>query len=479
MEQTRPKKSINFGARGWLLILWVATACLSYVIGGNYPLNIMADVYGGAQTLSLVYTISCIIGIIIQVIVSRKTGAIKSWKRLSIILGIVTVIFILLIMILQPGTLWIICYGLATVLSMLYGTWATYVLVGSWFPTRKGTVMGIITFAFPIANALIGVFATNFFGSYGASMATADDQIGALIATGTDPEAAVGIVSNAAAQPAAFSAMLPFLIVVVVGLIIGAIFISEFPEQVGAYRDNDKNMTPEIAQAMMKAEEENRKSTVWTTGHTFASPDFWCITIPMGILLMFAVGAMTQTNAMISPYEEIGLIGSIGGYSSMMLFIAGAGIVGSYIFGLIDTKKGTRFAVALSMVFMLVSGILGAIANGTTLFFAFILLGMFMGASSNYTISAAVQYWRLEDFPSVFSVINPVANLFNCLGPVLVANLITTSLGTGAIFIAAAIGAVISIILCIIFKPARIKAYDDKYRTAAGKPLDDALVGRK
>ena len=41
------------------------------------------------------------------------------------------------------------------------------------------------------------------------------------------------------------------------------------------------------------------------------------------------------------------------------------------------------------------------------------------------------------------------------------------------------IAAIISIICCLLFKPARVKAYDDKYRAAAGKPLDDVLVGRK
>ena len=39
--------------------------------------------------------------------------------------------------------------------------------------------------------------------------------------------------------------------------------------------------------------------------------------------------------------------------------------------------------------------------------------------------------------------------------------------------------AVISLILVVCFKPAKVKAADDKYRAAAGKPLDDALVGRK
>ena len=31
----------------------------------------------------------------------------------------------------------------------------------------------------------------------------------------------------------------------------------------------------------------------------------------------------------------------------------------------------------------------------------------------------------------------------------------------------------------LIHKPSHIKEMDDKYRAAAGKPLDDELVGRK
>ena len=447
------KKSYNFGFRGWLLILWVATGMFSYVVAGNYPLNIMADFYGGAQTLSMIYTGASIVGIIIQVIVSRKAGAIKSWKGLSVILGIISLVFMVLEMLLAPGIIWLIVYGIATAATALYGTWALSVLVGVWFPRRKGTVMGVITFAFPIGNALIGQFAAKFFGTlFGGAPSI---------------------------QSAALQSLWPYVLVVLIGFIIGIITISEFPEQVGAYRDNDKTMTPEIANAMMKAEEENRKTTVWTTGHTLKSPDFWFITIPMGLLLMFAVGAMTQTNAMITPYASEGIIGAIGGYNNVMLCIAAAGIIGSYVFGLLDTKLGTKTAVLLSHICMLVSGILGALNNGTCLFIGFMLLGLFMGASSNYTVSAAVQYWRIEDFPSVFSAVNPIANLINAFGPTIVAALIGTTLGTPAVFIASGVAAIISIICCLLFKPARVKAYDDKYREAAGKPLDDVLVGRK
>ena len=46
-------------------------------------------------------------------------------------------------------------------------------------------------------------------------------------------------------------------------------------------------------------------------------------------------------------------------------------------------------------------------------------------------------------------------------------------------FIFVAIAGVVSVILILLFKPSNVKKVDDKYRAAAGKPLDDVLVGRK
>ena len=102
-----------------------------------------------------------------------------------------------------------------------------------------------------------------------------------------------------------------------------------------------------------------------------------------------------------------------------------------------------------------------------------------MGASSNFTVSAAAQYWRREDFGSVFAVLNPVANLINAAGPTGVAILLYSKLGYQAIFIAAAVTGAISIVLMLLFSTKHVKEVDDKYRTAAGKPLDDALANRK
>ena len=66
----------------------------------------------------------------------------------------------------------------------------------------------------------------------------------------------------------------------------------------------------------------------------------------------------------------------------------------------------------------------------------------------------------------------------DAFGPMIVA-IVMIALGYNHIFTMSMILGIISIILLFLVSPAHIKAKDDEYRKAAGKPLDDALVGRK
>lgn len=449
MEQNKVK---GYGARGWLLIIWIATAFLAYMVIGNYPLNILADLYGGQQTLSTIYTVASVIGVIIQLIASSFIGRLKSVKKLGSIMGLLSIIALLCIMFIPgyiPGAVqmaWRAAYGLGTVLSVMYGTFAISILVGQWFPTRKGSVMGIATCAFPLGNGVIGLFA------------------GAVFSGG---------------QPNIIGAFMPFFIIILVGWIIGLILIPDYPEQVGAYRDNNPNMTPEMAKAMMEQEIKDRKTTVWKLNHTLTTRDFWFLTIPAGFLLMFSVGTMTQTNAILGAMGD-GL-NKFGGFSGVMMMICIFGLIGSLVLGFVDTRMGTKKAMLIACVIMLIAGILGAVSSPEKpglLVAALICLALFMGASSNFTVSLAAQYWRREDFGTVFASVNPIANLLSALGPMLIA-IVMIAAGYNAIFVVIAVVGVLSIVLTFLFSAKHVKEKDDKYRKEAGKPLDDALEGRK
>ncbi len=462
----KQKLGINFGFRGWMLLIAEATAFLMFQAFSNFPMNMTADFYGGAQLLSTFYTVGTLVGIVIQLILSSFIGKVKNIKVLTLLMGAITLLTAVGIMTLQPGVFWKVCYFAFNVFSIIYGMFGLGIIIGQWFPTRKGVFMGIATFAFPICNGLMGPFANwvNIGGAMGTAMAP--------LASGEAPDFAAGF-----ALLSVFKAFLPFLLAGLVGWLLLLIFVKDYPEQVGCFRDNNKDMTPEIANGMMMQEIENKKTTVWKTGKTMGTAQFWFITIPMGTLLMCSVGMMTQTQSIIGAY---GLP-----FETIMAIVMVCALLGSYLLGLIDTAFGSKRAVTISVIVMLLSGILGGIGQNVTTVVAIVLLAIFMGAASNFTVSAAAQYWRREDFPSVFAVVNPFANVIQSLGPIMVAT--TMNIGVTQVgqinatmpFWAVAVVAVISLVLVLCFNPAKVKERDDALRAAAGKELDDALVGRK
>ena len=438
-------KNLNFGARGWLLLVYQTLAFVAFTVFSNWPMNVLADLYGGTTKLSTLYTSGAVIAIIIQLILAMFIGKLKSVKRFGAIIGAIAMIFIVAIMFVPPTMqqVWQVCYFVECIFGPMWATFAIGTLVGQWFPTKKGTFMGIATLAFPIVNGLTGAFAASVF---------------------------------AGGMPNPTKAFMPYFVICLIGFLIGVFVIRDYPEQCGCYRDNNKNMTPEMAKQMLEEEIENKKTSLWRTGGCFASRDYWLVTIPAGFLLMFSVGTMTQTSSIIGAYGEA--MDPYGGFAGVMVMIMIFGVLGSFILGLIDSAIGTKKAMIIACIVMLLSGVFGMQKGAFTTVIALVLLAVFMGASSNFTVSVAAQYWRREDFSSVFSVINPVANLLSAIGPMIIAITMVKN-GTFGVFGIIMVAGIIGVILMLLFSPKNIKKVDDKRRERAGKVIDDALVGRK
>ncbi len=439
MEQ---KKVRGFGFRGWMLILYQAIAYITFQCFTQYPLNILADFYGGSQKVANIYSICAVVGILVQIVLAGVVAKMKKIKLFGTILGAVTLVLAFLVMTLPAGTGWDVSYAIINVVSVLYATFALGILVGQWFPTRKGIVMGIATLAFPLANGLLGPFASAVF---------------------------------AKGFPDIKGAFLPFFIVSVVGWIIGIIFIKDYPEECGAFRDNDQSMTPEVARAIMEQEIENKRTSVWTYLHTLKCKEFWFGTICVALLLSCSIGLMSQSNAIITAYPELN-------YTTIMALVMIFGCIGSFVLGVLDQKLGTRKAMIISTILMIIGGVLGLIDNPTALMIAMIFVAMFMGASSNFGVSHAAQYWRREDFSRIFTLSSPIGSAISSASPALIAGLLfgaTGYKGHAGAFTFVLIAGVVALVVMLLHKPSHIKEMDDKYRAAAGKPLDDELVGRK
>ncbi len=455
MEEQQAKVK-GFGGRGWILIIVLFLGFFMFQTFTNYPVNILAeDFLGGATRVAMLMTVGTFCGIAIQLILSQFIGKIKSIKRIAMIFGIVALVCAWLVAALPLVNLmaWYVVYFIENLTVTIYALFFMSIIAGQWFPTRKGTIMGISTIAYPLCNGVIGLFANSVYKPF---------EQGVFV-------------------PAIFKSFLPFLIAVTVGVILFIACITDYPEQVGAYRDNDRSFTPERAKAMMEQEIEDKRTTVWNIGHILRNRDFWCAAIACGMILLAAIGAMTQSSTIIGYFPNLN-------YTIIMMVIAVFGAIGSFLLGFLDTHIGTKRAMMITVILMVCSGVIGYIATrtglGSLVVISLILLAMFMGASSNFTVSISVQYWRREDFQGVFACVNPISNIFNALAPTITASILySTGGGQGVnvpgVFIMILIAGVVGVVAMLIFSGAHVKKVDDKYREAAGKPLDDALVGRK
>ena len=89
MEQ---KKSISFGFRGTMLIIYQFIAYITFQVFTQYPLNILADMYGGAQTVSKLYSICAIVGILVQLALVGTISKMRNVKAFGSILGAITLV---------------------------------------------------------------------------------------------------------------------------------------------------------------------------------------------------------------------------------------------------------------------------------------------------------------------------------------------------------------------------------------------------
>ena len=482
MEQ---KARLSFGGRGWMLMIYQILAYAGYTAFTNFPQNILKDFFGGQTMLSLMNLIGSLLGYVITYfIIAPRIGKVKSVKRTGLIIGVIALIFCALIAIITPANphLWRICFVCVLISTQLWGCFFVTLLIGNWFPRRKGTVMGIVTMAFPIVTGIcLSLFATHFFGKYYGNGGVPADVLQGMMAAG--PGVADGALG--ALRKASIAAFSPYWIISIVGMLICVFFLKDFPEQCGAYRDNDRTFTPEMANQMLVEELKARENSVWKRSKIWGCKDWWLQAIPNSLLLACAMAFMVQImsvlgehSAELSALAVPGFVLMADGSSAVLFGLAIFACFGSWLLGVIDTKWGVRTAVLITSILMLLAGILGMFDALWCTVAATWLLGLFMGASSNFGLSSIVRYWRHEDFPSVYSGAPPLGTVIGAGMPYVVSLIAANMGGYKAAFAFVGIMAIVCIICNRLFNPRGIIKYDNKLREAAGLPLDDELEQR-
>lgn len=455
------KKSIGFGTRGTLLMIYQMLAYAGYTAFTNFPQNVMSEYYGGTTTTTLMNLIGSLIGYCITYfIIAPNIGKIRSMKRVGIILGIISLMFCAGITLIPPtlSVVWCICFVCVLITTQLWGTFFVTQLIGNWFPRRKGTVMGIVTMSFPIVTGIcLSLFMTHFFTVLGTS----------------------GSITVAAVT--AFS---PYWLLSVAGLLICAIWLKDFPEQCGCYRDNDKNFTPEMAREMLERELKARKNSCWKRSKIWACKDWWLQALPCALLLACAMAFMVQIIPVLFSFgEQLNVLAVPGfvlmnsGANAVLFGLSIFACIGSWVLGVLDTKYGTKKAIFITSWVMLTAGVLGTFNNIWTTVAACWLLGIFMGAASNFALSSIVRYWRAEDFPSVMSGAPPLNTVIGAAFPFVIAS-IASAFTYRVAFGFVGVMAIVCIVCISLFKPKGVAEYDRKLRVAAGLEPDNVLFDR-
>ena len=367
---------VNFGA-GWVVILYCLLMFFLYVGMCNDGANITApnvEYLLGLETGTIMNmnSLAGLVGVVFFIIagqINRKIGA----RLTSGICCIISGVAYILACNAPSVVLYTVamCFVYGGIMSAGYVAGGT--LVATWFPKKKGVVMGYTTMGHNLASA----FYVQLVAILIAPMVTGMADIGQNFKTGIVP---IGVGA------------------IVLG-ILGMLFIRNTPQERGINPDN--------------VSDEVEGDGGWTTGKLLKTKELWLAAITTGFFQICSVGVMSQ---LVTRNIQLGFTPQAA--MNVMTILALGGVVGSWIIGIIDDKIGTKktmvgfgiwYAIALLCNF-------GATDSSSPLVYvSLFMIAMGIGGSANFTTSLPTSIFGRQGFDKVNSVIFPIQGAITAL----------------------------------------------------------------
>ena len=407
----------KFGPWGWSMILYAFLlyyfwAGLSVDALNVYP-EAFAALHGWDPNVLLGFaTPAGIIGVLGGIVFGRlimKTGA----RNLSAVTLIVTGLIYILFGRVSSPTMFLVCLTLFTFMANAFGLIVTSTLMNNWFPRKKGIALGWATMGAPFCTATFVAIISVLFGRFGIPNACA----------------IVGVV------------------VIVFG---GASFlwVKNYPHDVGAYPDNIRD---EGVDLKAQAEAVHHYKSPFTLGKLLRDKDMWCMGLGFGLLWMVTVGIVSQfVPRMIS-------VGNSQPAALMMLTVAAVvGLFGSYFWGWLDQKIGTKTASVIYSASYIIALLLLIFAKLPIFtYIAIVFVGLGIGGLLNLMPSMVISVYGKYDFTAANSLVSPIASLLQKFAFLIMAVLLGVSGGDyalpyGVFIVIDVIGA--ALLLCVTGK---------------------------
>lgn len=386
------KKSGNFSRKGWFLILLCGLMLYfstgTSVDGLNATVEGLASSHGWSSATLLGFsTISgliSVLGMFVFGLICQRTGA-RKLAVVSLIGGGLSYIWYGHV---QSVAQYAVALCLVSVFANVYAWIAGGAYLAAWFPTRKGKALGWAAMGNNLASASIVIVITVLTRFLGG-IQWAITAIGCAM----------------------------------VLLSLGAMFIPDTPQEAG---ENPDNLTDE--EAALAAKEEPNEQGRQTYGQFLRTRQFWFVSLGVGIYMMVTVGVMSQ---LIPRLTSIGLSRNTAVAAMSVCALIGTG--GSYLWGVLDQRCGTKNAAALYGLWYATAVALNMAPGRLCIYLSILMLGIAIGGNAHWPISLVLTVFGPGNFTKAYSLVNPCVSAIRMLSfSVLALSLAVTGSYTGA-----------------------------------------------
>lgn len=264
--------------------------------------------------------------------------------------------------------IFLVCILLIGFISGAYDKGGAMVLTANWWPTKKGVVFGFTTMGYVAMSAVYVPTMPRLFARFGVS-----------------------------------NGMIVIAVIVAIVGILTAIFVRNTPEEAGTYPDGDPGFHTGVGSEIDKAMREYKSP--YTIKKLMSSKNNWFIAIGSFLIYMAAMNFVASTipNLIGFGYDP--------GFCTKVFAIAGIiAFGGSFMFGVLDQKIGTRKAYVFLFVFVIVGFVLALFMARSAVFVWATALVLFIaqGAIGNVVPSYVTTIYGRWDYPAAWRFIGTI-----------------------------------------------------------------------
>lgn len=364
------KKGNGFGRKGWAIIIFTLLIYMFTCTAAdtlNVSVNVFAAAHGwDANQLLMFSAIGGFVGIVISLILGfivARCGV--KWPTVVFLFAFAAIWFF------HGQVKTVASYGAAVVLLTAFANTlnlvSTQQIMSNWFPRKKGIALGWATMGTCFSSAIMVAVFQGLFGK--------------------------GIA-------APYNLMTVIIVIIAIVMIV---WFKAYPEEAGAYPDNEP-MSDEERKAVMDLI-VNYKSE-FTIGKLFKTKEMYMLALMWGFV---ALGLVANISQMIPRLCAVGIDQNMA-----ILWLTIASIIGipaSVIWGFIDqkigTNKTTKIFIVLWTVMLLVTALGSALVSPVVSSVAVVFYAILLGGMMNLMPSSIIQVFGRYDFAQANKIIMP------------------------------------------------------------------------